>query len=185
MSAKDMQFMVEADKGNLGEIEMGNYAITHGSSARVKDFGKRLVQDHSQANQRLMKIASKYGVKLPRTTDAEHQKAMKRIFALSGQKFDQAWTGYMVEDHRNDLKAYQAEAKSTSNADLKAYATDGAKIISAHLKMAEQTLRAVGAKNAGNSAAGTTKSPDSATVHPARPASSPTTGGGKTTHGKQ
>ena len=56
-SAKDKTFMKKAAKGGMMEVAMGKLAEQNGQSDDVKSFGKRMVTDHSKANDELKSIA--------------------------------------------------------------------------------------------------------------------------------
>jgi len=117
LSVKDKAFMKKAAKGGMMEVAMGNLAEQNGQSDDVKSFGKRMVTDHSKANDELKSIAEKKGVKLP-TKEKEH----------SGKwSSDKAYIDAMVKDHEKDLAEFQEEAKSGSDPDLKKFAEDTAK----------------------------------------------------------
>ena len=66
LSAKDKTFMKKAVKGGTMEVAMGKLAEQNGQNEDVKSFGKRMVTDHSKANDELKSIAAKKGVKLPK-----------------------------------------------------------------------------------------------------------------------
>src|SRR5438094_9266455 len=61
VSAKDKIFMKKAAKGGMMEVAMGKMAEQNAQSEDVKSFGKRMVTDHSKANDELKSIASKKG----------------------------------------------------------------------------------------------------------------------------
>ncbi len=65
LSVKDKTFMKKAARGGMMEVAMGKLAEQNGQSDDVKSFGKRMVTDHSKANDELKSIAAKKGVKLP------------------------------------------------------------------------------------------------------------------------
>jgi len=66
LSVKDKTFMRKAAKGGMMEVAMGRLAAQNAQSDDVKSFGKRMVTDHSKANDELKSIAAKKGVKLPK-----------------------------------------------------------------------------------------------------------------------
>jgi putative membrane protein len=47
--------------------------------------------------------------------------------------------GMMVKDHQSDVAEFQKEAQSGTDPDLKAFAAKGAKMVSSHLKLAQET----------------------------------------------
>ena len=51
--------MKKAAKGGMMEVAMGKLAEQNGQSDDVKSFGKRMVTDHSKANDELKSIAAK------------------------------------------------------------------------------------------------------------------------------
>jgi putative membrane protein len=129
LSVKDKAFMKKAAKGGMMEVAMGNLAEQNGQSDDVKSFGKRMVTDHSKANDELKSIAEKKGVKLP-TKEKEH----------SGKwSSDKAYIDAMVKDHEKDLAEFQEEAKTGSDPDVKKFAEDTAKIVQEHLDLAKET----------------------------------------------
>jgi len=127
VSAKDKTFMKKAARGGMMEVAMGRLAEQKAQSEDVKSFGKRMVTDHSKANDELKKIAAQKNVKLP---------AKEPTVSWSS---DKAYMDMMVKDHEKDLAEFQEEAKSGSDADVKKFAEDTAKVVQEHLDLAKQT----------------------------------------------
>ncbi len=61
------QFAKEAALGNLKEIRFAQLALQNSKSDQVKQFARRLIQDHSKANLQLTQIAQRQGFTLPQT----------------------------------------------------------------------------------------------------------------------
>jgi putative membrane protein len=127
LSASDKTFMKKAAKGGMMEVTMGQVAEQKAQSDDVKSFGKRMVTDHSKANDELKSIASKKGFQLP---SKEH---------TAKWTSDKAYMDMMVKDHEKDLAEFKEEANSGSDPDLKKFADDTAKIIQEHLDLAKET----------------------------------------------
>jgi putative membrane protein len=126
VSEKDKTFMKKAAKGGMMEVAMGRLAEQKGQSEDVKSFGKRMVTDHSKANDELKKIAAEKNVKLP---EKEHKVSWSS---------DKAYMDAMVKDHEKDLAEFQEEAKNGSDPDVKKFAEDTAKMVQEHLDLAKQ-----------------------------------------------
>jgi putative membrane protein len=126
LSAKDKTFMHKAAKGGMMEVAMGRQAEQNGKSDDVKSFGKRMVTDHSKANDELKSIAEKKGVKLPSKEPSEKWSS------------DKAYMDMMVKDHEKDLAEFQDEAKNGSDPDVKKFAEDKIKVIEDHFENAKQ-----------------------------------------------
>jgi putative membrane protein len=127
LSAKDKDFMHNAAKGGMMEVAMGKMAEEKAQNSDVKAFGKRMVTDHSKANNELMALAEKKGVKLPNEKPAKHWSS------------DKDYIDMMVKDHEKDLAEFQAEASNGSDPDLKKFADRTAKVVQKHLDLAKQT----------------------------------------------
>src|SRR3954470_14226431 len=61
----DHTFAMKAAEGGMAEVELGNLAKEHGSNSAVKDFGQRMVDDHTKANNELKDLAGKENITLP------------------------------------------------------------------------------------------------------------------------
>jgi putative membrane protein len=102
-------------------------AEQNGKSDDVKSFGKRMVTDHSKANDELKSIAEKKGVKLSSKEPSEKWSS------------DKAYIDMMVKDHEKDLAEFKDEANNGSDPDVKKFADDTAKMVQEHLDLAKQT----------------------------------------------
>src|SRR5438477_11247672 len=116
LSAKDKTFMKKAAKGGMMEVAMGKMAEQNAKSDDVKSFGKRMVSDHSKANDELKSIASKKGVQLPSKEPTTKWSS------------DKTYIDMMVKDHEKDLAEFQEEAKTGTDPDVKKFAEDTAKV---------------------------------------------------------
>ena len=133
----DQHFMKEAAAGGMAEVELGQMAADKASSPEVKQFGQRMVTDHTQANDQLKQIAAQKGVTLPSSPSAKDQATKKRLSKLSGDAFDQAYMSDMVKDHQKDIAAFQKESNSGKDPDVKQFASQTLPTLQDHLKQAE------------------------------------------------
>lgn len=137
LHATDEKFVMDAAKGGMMEVQMGQTAQQKGSSQAVKDFGKKMEQDHTQANTELTALAKSKGVSLP--SDAGSEKAaMDKMSNLSGAAFDKAYAKAMVRDHKKDVKEFERGAANAMDSDVKAFAAKTLPTLREHLKMAEE-----------------------------------------------
>ena len=147
--AADKNFVQKAAVGGLVEVEMGKLAQQKGSSDQVKQFGSRMVEDHSKANDELKQVASAKGMTVPTDVDAKHKAKMDKMQKLSGSQFDRAYMDDMVADHKEDVADFKKQAHSGKDSDLKAFAAKTLPTLEDHLKMAQSTDAAVkGSKSA-------------------------------------
>ena len=143
LSSHDRKFVKEAVIGGMYEVEAGQLALKNGSSDEVKQMAQHIVDDHSQANDKLKSIAQAKGLTdLPTQLDPKHQKELDKLGKLSGEDFDRKYSSMMVSDHKKDIKAFEKEAKSGSDPEIKQFAADAVPTLKGHLSMAQNAKRA-------------------------------------------
>jgi putative membrane protein len=147
----DQKFAKEAAQGGMAEVKLGQLAQEKASSDAVKNFGKRMVDDHSKAGDKLKDAASKENITLPTDIAAKDQATYDRLAKLSGAAFDKAYMKDMVADHEKDVAAFQKEANSGKNDSLKSFASETLPTLQDHLKEAKETSKTVSGASAKNS----------------------------------
>jgi putative membrane protein len=140
-SAADEKFAGEAASGGMAEVKLGQLAQEKAVSQKVKEFGQKMVQDHSQAGDELKEVAQKEGLKLPEEMSRQEQATYNRLSRLSGEQFDRAYERAMLTDHQKDLAAFEREASSGKNEALKQFAARTLPTLKEHLKEARAMLR--------------------------------------------
>jgi putative membrane protein len=143
----DMKFAMTAAQDGMTEVELGRLAVQKGMSDAVKQFGQHMIDDHSNANQQLMQLATTKGMTLPTTLDAKHAAMVQKFQAMSGAAFDRAYAKQMVQDHRKAVDLFQKEADRGMDGDLKTFASQTLPVLQGHLSMAQ----ALNGSSAGNS----------------------------------
>jgi putative membrane protein len=142
-ASPDSAFVQEAAAGGMAEVDMGQLAQVKAANDQVKQFGARMVQDHRKANDELKLVAGAKGVQLPAGPDAKAQADMKTMQGLSGAAFDNHYMDHMVADHRQDIAAFEKEAKSGKDPEVKAFAEKTLPTLKEHLQLAQQAQAAV------------------------------------------
>jgi putative membrane protein len=137
LSATEKKFIEKAAQGGVAEVEMGKLAVQKAQSPDVKQFGERMVKDHSAANEKLMKLASDKGVTAANEMDSSTKREYDKLSQLSGTRFDQEYMKAMVSDHEKDVKEFQSEAQSAKDPDLKSFAQNTLPTLEEHLKLAK------------------------------------------------
>lgn len=130
------KFINEAAQGNLAEIQMGQLAQEKGSSDGVRQMGAMLIQDHTDANQKLMTVATSAGVTPPTEPNKMQKASMQKLSKLSGPTFDRQFAMEAVKDHKKDISDYSKEAKK-ANDPASGYASAQLPVLQKHLDMAQ------------------------------------------------
>ncbi len=111
----DCNFIQSAAQGGMTEVKLGELASTSGQRDDVKEFGHKMVKDHSSIDDNLKTLAAKKGVSLPDRLDTKHQEIVDKMAALSGSDFDNAYITCMIKDHKQDAKAFKSESSATKD----------------------------------------------------------------------
>lgn len=143
LSSDETTFVKDAAQGGLMEVQLGKLAQEKAGDEKVKQFGKRMEQDHSKANDELKKIASDKGVQLSTDLDKKHKTKIDKLTKLSGTDFDKQYMNDMVSDHKEDIKKFQRVADKGKDADVKQFASQTLPTLKEHLQLAESTAQQV------------------------------------------
>ena len=154
----DQTFLRKAAQGGTAEVELGKVAQQNGGSDQVKQFGERMVADHTTVNDTLKQLAASKGVSVPAQPDSADQREKARLQKLKGAQFDRAYFDYMVRDHQKDVSEFRKEANSAKDPDVKAFAQQTLPTLEEHLKMAQQAQKNL---KASSGASGTSTSASS------------------------
>jgi putative membrane protein len=133
----DAVFAKKAAAGGLTEVELGKIAQQNGDSQDVKDFGAKMVTDHSKINDNMKAIATKDSLTIPDKPNGEQQELIDKLSKESGKEFDNSYIRAMVKAHIGDKALFTEEAASAKNPDLKQFASDSLQVITEHLAMIE------------------------------------------------
>jgi putative membrane protein len=149
----DHDFARKAAEGGMLEVELGRLAAQKGSTEAVRQFGQRMVDDHSKVNDRLKQIASQKGMTLPTSLDAKHRAAVQRLSKLSGERFDQAYIQEMQKDHMQDVSEFE-KVSGNSSSDLKSFADETLPTLREHLASVQSMSATMGGQTSSSSTPG-------------------------------
>ena len=135
-SAKDYKFITQTARGGISEVELGELARVKGVNTSVRNFGERMVTDHTKANNELKQLAASKQAALPVELSRKERSDMDHLQKATGKDFDKAYASDMVKDHKKDLKEFQDAAKDLDDPDLRAFAQKMVPTLEEHLRMA-------------------------------------------------
>ena len=143
LSAEDKEFVMKAAMGGMAEVQGGQAALQKGLSADVKAFGKRMVDDHSKANDELKQLVTVKGLAMPVEVDGENKNMLQHLSTLNGKTFDKTYMDHMVQDHEKDVNEFRKASQSAKDADIKAWAAKTLPALEDHLRQARETQKKV------------------------------------------
>jgi len=141
VSKVDAQFAVDAADAGMTEVQLGQMAQQKGVAKDVKDYGKMMVNDHTEAADKLKALASTKNITLPATVSADMQKNIDNLQQKSGKDFDKAYISMMVDDHKKVIGKFEDESKNGSDADIRAFADSTLHTLRHHLDEAQKCAK--------------------------------------------
>jgi len=133
---KTNEFVSEAAAGSMMEVAMGKLAQTNGGSNDVKEYGKMLEKDHSEAGDKLKSLAAGEGISFPATMTAEQNQHIMHLQKMTGADFDKAFIPMMIDDHTKDIAAFKKAATGNENEKVKSFAATTLPTLETHLSKA-------------------------------------------------
>jgi putative membrane protein len=140
----DAAFIREAASANLMEVQLGQTAQARATNTAVKQFGQRMVNDHTNLENQLASMAASNGLQLKQSLSSKHQDQVNRLNKLSGQAFDSSYMRLMVQDHQEDIAKFQSQSQSAKSAAVRTLATNSLPVLQQHLSLATQVSSQIG-----------------------------------------
>jgi putative membrane protein len=132
-------FIQAAIQGDNAEIQLGQLAEQKGESKAVRDYGQMLVSDHTKARDEAMDVARSLSVAPPNGAMAKAQREYRRLDRLVGRDFDREFAQYMINDHREDIADFEAQA-SARDPNVSRMAKNQLPTLHKHLQAAESLM---------------------------------------------
>lgn len=141
LTKADEQFLNMAAKTDMTEAHEGQLAQDQAMRSDVKEFGKTLVQDHTDSYHQLSELASKAGVSIPKGINSAKVQTIVQLVHLKGANFDRQFAQDEIAAHRRAIAAFKHEAEHGQDADVKAYASKMIPVLEKHLHLAEDLAK--------------------------------------------
>jgi len=150
-SDQDQKFVTEASASGLAEVNLSNLALKMASRREVKEFAQRMIVDHTKANEELLSVVNKKGMRASLNMPMTHRALAERLSRLTGEDFDRTYMQQMLKDHEDAVKLFESESRSGQDADLKALASKTLPTLKMHLEMARKLTGNKGSGDKGSS----------------------------------
>jgi putative membrane protein len=138
-NAAAKEFVEQAGTSGLAEVEMGEIGAKKATNGQVKAFAKRIVADHTKANEELVTVSKGKGVQVPSSRTSLHKATIEKFQQQdAGKNFDRDYMEQMVEDHKADVELFESAADNEQlDLDLRSYAKRTLPTLREHLKQAQ------------------------------------------------
>jgi putative membrane protein len=137
----DKDFVSRTVQSGMAEIQLGQLAVEKSSSEDVKEFSRKMVDDHEKIDDQMEWAAKHMGVRLPSSISKKNKELIAKLQGLSGTEFDNEYIVAMVKDHKSDEAEFQERDRQSQNPNLKQLIEGGSPLIKQHLQTIEEIAR--------------------------------------------
>lgn len=100
-----------------------------------------MIQQHTQANEKLMRLAIQKGITPPTTIGSKYEAIMTQLMQFSKASFDKIYMNEMgINRHLEAAAVFQRQAALGQDQDLKTFATKTLPTVHRHFEMAVTTM---------------------------------------------
>ena len=137
----DRDFVSRTLQSGMAEIQLGQLAVEKSSSEDVKEFSRKMVEDHETIDDQMEWAAQHMGIRLHSGFSKKNKELIAKLQGLSGTEFDNAYIVAMVKDHKNDEAEFRERDLQSQNPNLKRLVQVESPLIERHLQTIEQIAR--------------------------------------------
>lgn len=136
-TAEDVEFLLDAMRTALAEVQLGELAAQRGGTAAVREYGAKLEADHTEQAAEIERLLRTMNVTVPTEPSAEaltHHVALER---LTGEEFDAAFLTMMTESHEEAIEKFSAQTHANPDQALADFASKSLPTLREHLATAQ------------------------------------------------
>jgi putative membrane protein len=139
-NTEDVDFLVEAMRTGLAEVQLGELAAQRSYDPRVRDYGTKLKNDHGAQVAEIERMLQPLRVSIPTEPSTKAQAQHAALARLTGEQFDAAFIEAMIASHTEAIEQYGAQTHANPDRALADFASKSLPVLREHLAMA-QSLR--------------------------------------------
>ena len=139
----DRKFIEEVAGSGMFEVQAAQLAARQASDPKVKSFAEMLVDQHTKANDDLVKLANAKRVELSAAPPRDMRRDLEKLGKKQGQEFDTEFVREVgIKAHEKNIKAFEKAGKDTKDTELKAFIDKTLPTLKEHLAMAQKLPQA-------------------------------------------
>jgi predicted outer membrane protein len=139
LNATDTLLLNGVRQAGLWELPAGQMAVQKGDSARVRQIGQMIADQHIELDELTVDAANKLGATIPSTATDEQQGWLKEMQDTKGRQFDQTFVTRLRAAHGKIFPVISAVRSGTRNPVIRKLADQANVFVMNHMKMLEST----------------------------------------------
>ena len=128
-------FVTKATQDGLAEIQLGELVQKRSSDPKVKEFGARMVADHTKANAELAALAKRKNLEVPTDLDDKHATMVHAVGTKPPSEFDGEYAKQMMAAHEAAVTLF-SDASAVGDKDISGFAKKTLATIHQHQQLA-------------------------------------------------
>ena len=118
----------------VAEINQAKLALQMAKNPDMQALAKSQLADHEALNKSLWALAEKKSVTLSDTVTGRQKKVLDKLSKINdrNREFDREYLKIVIENHRHAIKVLEKQAKSGTDADIKAFAAEALPVYKKH-----------------------------------------------------
>jgi putative membrane protein len=134
---KTQDFVRTAYMHGIMAKELGKMASMRGNSQEVKDFGKNLAEDRSDADMKLEAIAGDLNVNVPEELNKEQQQKLDQLKLESSDQFSKDFVALAIKDCQKDIQSFKEASNMVQNDGLSTWIKNTIPVLEKNLSAAQ------------------------------------------------
>lgn len=135
----DRKFIESAANSGMFEVDIAQLAASKATDPQVRSFANMLVDQHTAANNELVKIANARGVELPPAPRHSLRSEVDKLGKKTGAEFDRDFVRQVgIKAHEQDIKTFEKAGKDVKDPELRAFAQKSLPMLREHLAAARK-----------------------------------------------
>jgi predicted outer membrane protein len=139
-NTQDKLFAQLLSSGGLADVVFGKIAQGKAQGSCVKEFARRMVQDHSKANEQLERLAKRANIPLSGELGPDEKSMKEELDRAPGLSFDLAYMQGQLIGHQKAVILLQYEIGQGQDGELQRFAAESLPIVIGHLEMARAVM---------------------------------------------
>ncbi|GAA2578151.1 hypothetical protein GCM10010411_08340 [Actinomadura fulvescens] len=139
LSEGDRALLAAVRRAGLWEMPAGQQAQQRASSARVKEVGDMIMEQHAQLDEDVRATAARLGVILPSEPNADQKRWLAELSGKFGADYDQTFVLRLRAAHGKVFGVIAQVRAQTENSEIRAFSERSLKYVNTHMTLLEST----------------------------------------------
>lgn len=133
------EFVNKISARGVAEIQTAKTALKRSESAEIRAFAQKMIEDHSETNKKLAKIAERKNYSVAEADSLKDKAKSSALKVRKEQSFDIVYAEHQVQAHEKTIELFKQATKSNDE-DIRAFAQQHLPKLETHLRDAYQIV---------------------------------------------